>query len=134
MEIEITEGKVATESEFQLGSSYAFQEAKDQNCKVVLPSEYDLQIDIDSEADFKVYTKHKEIFLKHYGIVQETVAPSKSGQPGKQHITLTLKSPVTPLERIALQACLGSDRKRELLSLSRIKINDPHPTLFLEKK
>jgi hypothetical protein len=42
------------------------------------------------------------------------IEPSRSGLP-KRHITVTLVDPVSQIERLALQAMLGSDRVRELL-------------------
>ena len=36
--------------------------------------------------------------------------------------------------KLLLQACLGSDRVRELLGYVQMKNGDAHPTLFLESK
>lgn len=60
--------------------------------------------------------------------------PSRSGAPGKRHITLALNRKLTSVERILFQALLGSDRKRELLSYIRVLNSDPEPTLFFERK
>jgi hypothetical protein len=123
------------ESDFIAPSSArAFQEAETHDLIIITPGTHDLQIDIDDAAGFEEYSRNREIVGKYWGIAQERVAPSKGGKEWRKHITLTLKVPVTPTERVALQACLGSDRKRELLSLQQVKVNDPHPTLFLEKK
>lgn len=124
-----------SESDFVApNSARAFVEAAAHNLRITTPGSADLQIDIDSAEAFDTYKSHKEILNKFWVILQEVIADSKSGKPWRKHITVTLKNPITPLERIALQACLGSDRKRELLSLEQLKNNDPHSTLFLEKK
>ena len=71
---------------------------------------------------------------KFVGIYNYTEKPSKSGEPGKMHITLVFQDRTfTTLERIGLQAMLGSDRVRELLSYVQYLNGDAHPTLFLEK-
>lgn len=58
-------------------------------------------------------------------------AKSKSGGEHR-HITLTLSNNISDVERILLQAILGSDPKRELLSYIRILRNIPQPTAFFE--
>lgn len=75
----------------------------------------------------------KPALERHFNhITEEFVAPSRSGGV-KYHITLTLDKPVTPLERIMFQVCLGSDPMRELLGYRRLmKDGDFQPTLFFE--
>lgn len=54
---------------------------------------------------------------------------------GRAHIYIQFPRPLSDAERIALQASMGSDRKRELLSLSRILGGtDRQPTTFFEVK
>jgi hypothetical protein len=59
--------------------------------------------------------------------------PSKSGQPDRRHITISLSEDIDDKDRLILQAFLGSDLKREYLGLQRIRSNDSTPTLFLER-
>lgn len=114
-------------------SNSAIREAKTSGLVPVFPGPNQLQIDIDNDVQFAVYKKNKDIVHQYWGIVHELIAPSKSGGERK-HITLTLKGPVGVLERIGLQAVLGSDLKREQFSLVRVLQNDAHPTLFFEKE
>lgn len=115
-------------------SQRAIDEAKASNdIVVVYPSDRELQIDIDNEHSYLLFTRLINVLGKHVGIINWHENPSKSGQKARRHITVTLSHPVTELERICLQACLGSDRVRELLGYVQYKNNDPHPTLFLEK-
>jgi hypothetical protein len=107
--------------------------AAKENLAVVYPGEDEVLIDIDNEHSFQVYLKHKYVIAKHLGVLSENVQPSRNKKEGR-HVTLKMKSPVTELERIAIQACLGSDRMRETLGFIQYKNGDPHPTLFLEKK
>lgn len=115
-------------------SQSAYDKADRDGLEVVLPTDKQLFIDIDNDFAFAVFERNYEVFLRFYsdaGIY--AVKPSKSGGE-KKHITVTMSEPVDPTERLVLQAFLGSDLRREFLGLQRIKANDPHPTLFLEKK
>jgi hypothetical protein len=113
-------------------SQRAINEAKEKGLLVVFPAENELQIDIDNEHSYQMYVKQMDIVTKYVGVESFIEHPSKSGLP-KRHITVRLKSPVTMIERIALQACLGSDRVREVLGYVQYKNGDPNPVLFLEK-
>jgi hypothetical protein len=122
--------------DYELGdpnSARALHEAEENNLIVVFPSESELQLDLDTEHAFNIYLALKPIIEKYYGIKGEKVAPSRSGLP-KRHVTVTLYTRLTSYERIALQAILGSDRVRELLSAIQEMQGDQHPTLFLENR
>lgn len=107
--------------------------------EVVLPEPHHLQIDIDTDEQYEVFRKSAAClarnwkalgFRKGLPVVEEH--PSKSGLP-RRHITIHLPFEVTPWQRIAFQAALGSDPLRELLSAVRLFRGDEHPTLFVEK-
>ena len=115
-------------------SKRAIEQAKSENLDVVFPADNQLQLDIDSEAAFDLYNDHYDIVNTYWGIDDETITLSRSGNPDKRHITLTLSRKVSNKDRIALQAFLGSDLKREVLSFVQAENGDPHPTLFLEKR
>lgn len=105
--------------------------AEQEGLDLILPDDNQIFIDIDNDEDFKVYSEYYHILIQFY-CVEEKITESKNGLPGR-HIILTLDKNVTPLERICLQACLGSDRKRELLGFFLLRNGDKTPTLFLEK-
>lgn len=107
--------------------------AKSDDMKIVFPEQNQLQIDIDDEVAFIHYLAMKDDLKRFYTLTNEEIHPSQFGLP-KRHITLTLAEVVSPIERSLLQACLGSDRRREFFSLFRMANGDPHPTLFVEKK
>jgi hypothetical protein len=106
--------------------------------RIVLPADDELLIDLDSQEHIDAFKKSWPIFerdvLLHVGIAPTyTSAPSRSGPP-RTHVTVKLPFEiVTPEERIAWQAALGSDPVRELLSMLRDMRGDEHPTLFVEK-
>lgn len=114
-------------------TALAFEKAKAKNLEVVYPGPRELQIDIDRPEDYAVWQAHREIFDQHFKILKVVETPSE--EKGHLHLTVTIGRCLNPFERIALQAVLGSDRKRELLGLVMYMIGREHkPTLFLEKK
>jgi len=112
----------------------AFDQARRENLEVVVPTSRQLFIDIDNDLGSVIYERNFAKFSDFYHVVEYHESPSKSGTEGKKHITLTLEQPVEPIERLILQAFLGSDLTREFLGLQRVKVGDGVPTLFLEKK
>lgn len=125
-----------TESEnnpYEFMSDTAFVKADKEGLDVVLPTTRQLFIDIDSQDAHDQYVINRPQFDQWYVVVDAIDKPSKSGGE-KRHITLTLLDEITDVERLLLQAFLGSDLKREFLGLMRVKTEDPHPTLFLEKR
>jgi hypothetical protein len=107
--------------------------AASMNLQVVTPKSDELFIDIDTEEDFKFFCLNVLTLQKHWPMVSFVWNPSKSGGE-KKHITVMMPWPMTELERVCLQACLGSDRKRELLSFISLN-HEPSckPTCFFEK-
>lgn len=109
-----------------------------EGLRVDLPGPYELFIDIDSQEDREHYDAMRAILIQNgIEIVSERETPSSKSAERHSHIRLVLNSPepLTPIERIALQACLGSDRKRELLSWLRIRLKlDRPPTVFFERE
>jgi hypothetical protein len=107
-----------------------FVAAKAQNMAVKIPSDRELFLDIDSRS---CMTHFLEMIPKLPGVVGWVKSPSKSGYP-KCHVVVTLDRDITNLERILLQACLGSDRLHELLSYLAFKQGNPVPSVFFERR
>lgn len=107
---------------------------------VVIPKANELFVDIDSAEDFAVFEKHVERLqaASHQelgcAVLDYRVTPSNSGGE-RRHAVVTLSRDVkSDVERCLLQACLGSDRLRELLSWVRIESGvRVHPTVFFER-
>lgn len=115
------------------GDDAVFEKGERDNLRVVIPAHNELQIDLDGDAQYMHYQEMLKLFKAKGFKFTEQVNPSKSGLPNR-HVTLTLTDSIDPWQRIALQASLGSDPKRELLSAARILNGDPYPTAFLELK
>jgi hypothetical protein len=118
----------------QPNSQRAVDQALREGLDVVYPQDNELQIDIDNEHSKRLLENQLLILNKFVGPCNYISNASKSGEKWKMHITLVFDRTFTNLERIGLQAMLGSDRVRELLSYVKLCNGDPHPTLFLEKK
>lgn len=110
-------------------------EAASRGCVVVYPKPNELFIDIDTEQQRTQFKICFNILLKiaAYTGSKCIERPSPSGKSGRYHITVTLPGPVDELERIMLQAMLGSDPLREILSYARLVAGDPRPVCFFEK-
>lgn len=106
-------------------------EAKAKGLVIRLPLNNELLVDIDSDADLAEFDRNYGIVDELFGVDEVITTPSRNKPQGK-HIIVKLDIPITPLERVLLQSILGSDRRREALSLWRIHNNDPDPTLFFE--
>lgn len=118
---------------FGTPSSEAIAEAQANGLYVRWPGKRELLIDIDSCEGKATFEKNFKILDQYFlGMVVKR-EPSRSGDDCHEHITVGLPLAVSPIERIALQAALGSDPTRELLSYGRYIDGDPHPTLFFEK-
>ncbi len=116
---------------YGLESKYAELEAEKYGGQVVYPTQYELQLDLDSEEAVEGFRSRLRWLEKIIPVKQFGIGPSRS--PGKFHAVVELEKPVSSdMERILLQACLGSDPIRELLSYRRVLERDPHPTLFIE--
>lgn len=114
-------------------SARAIDEAARLGLDVVFPAADELQIDIDNEVDYDVFRRHIGILEQHYCTELEPKETSSRSGGECKHITVKLPHKVSNTERILLQAVLGSDRTREVLSLLQEWNGDAHPTLFLER-
>ena len=130
--MEITLGEPLTNSVFEVeDSNEAIVKARQNGWEVVYPKENQLQIDIDDAGHYQQFQEFLKHVAKHWGPIQVEEHWSKSGAP-KRHITVTLGEDVDEKTWIALQASMGSDWRRELFGMIRVKTGDPHPSLLFE--
>ena len=103
-----------------------------KGCVIVLPKDEELFLDIDDEFSLRVF--YDNVWRLDDLVAGFRRAPSPSGKPGREHITVTLSRPVRDaFERIMLQALLGSDRLHETLSWWAASRGIENPTVFFEK-
>jgi hypothetical protein len=113
----------------------AFEIAAGKGCVVRVPGPRELFIDIDSdEANVSFERLRKACPADLIDRVDRT--PSPSGRPGHYHIVVRLNRDLRDdRERVLLQAVLGSDPMRELLSWRRIEngSDSASVSIFFEK-
>ncbi len=115
-------------------STGTIEEATIDGLKVVYPEQDELLLDFDNSQDYDYFMETAQgILAQFWGVRKVETAPSASGEPGHLHCRVTLEKSITPMERFALQAALGSDRKRELLGIAMLNNEDPHPTFLIQK-
>lgn len=106
-----------------------------KGCVVRIPGPRELFIDIDSEEASERFDGLLKAFPPGLvELVKTTTSPS--GRPGHEHIVVTLSRDVRDdRERVLLQAVLGSDTMRELLSWRRIEngSDSASVSIFFEK-
>lgn len=98
---------------------------------IILPEADELLLDIDCDRQYEHFLKSAARLQAEFGSgwVKWKQWPSKSGLPHR-HVLVKLGMPVTSHERIALEAGMGSDRTRTLLSVLRLKYEDPNPSIL----
>jgi hypothetical protein len=111
----------------------AEQKAAARGLEVKTPRPNELFIDIDNARDFARFKTLIEMFSRVEDVMTWADTPSASGGQHR-HVVVSLGREVTAFERIAFQAMLGSDLKREVLSYERAKTGSSHPTIFFEPK
>jgi len=116
----------------------AEEQAKQKGCVIVEPKPNELFIDIDSADDYAYFEKQiKRVAMRWPCTWRASKSPS--GKPGRYHVVVEFAAnelgerTLDAWQRIALQAVLGSDRVREIISVQRLLDGDPTPTLFFEK-
>lgn len=113
--------------------------AIERGLDLVLPEPNEVFLDIDNDEDLKWYEATiTEVdppgFVPRNGeVLRLTETRRTRSQNGGWHITLEAEDcHLQPLERVCIQACLGSDRHREYLSFLRIfgHMQRPATTFF----
>lgn len=101
----------------------ALEQAAAQNADVVMSTPYTLLLDLDTVAGEQQFARNLPVVQEYYHVELKDTWPSKSGA-GHRHVVLELGQPLPLQDRVLLQAILGSDPKREMLSFIRLK-NEP---------
>lgn len=107
--------------------------AKELRVDIVHPAANELFVDIDTVAAMHVFDRNLEVLRRHVPVSKVEISVSKTGGD-RHHLVVTLGVEVSELERIAMQAALGSDPMREMLSIARVYENQQHATVFYERK
>lgn len=119
--------------------SISFNAARDNDLDIIIPTDRQVTIDIDRPwpdaiGDGYVRPNGEVLNVLLFGSIHDTTLmraltdyfPVESAEAwrshgGNTHIVLTMTQELSPEARIAIQAILGSDPIRELLSLARVE-------------
>lgn len=114
-------------------SDSCVKRAKDRGLVATVPGPQELFIDIDSAEQYAIFAKQWTILRQLYPSAKVSEdKPSPSKRSGRRHIVVTMPFVLGGKERILLQALLGSDLVREILSYVCWAKNDPNPTVLFE--
>lgn len=97
-----------------------------------------LQLDIDSGDELTQFWSRLKWFscmadsASGLGLRLRGVSVTKS-RHGNWHVEIKLGARLRIIERIALQAILGSDRDRELCNWERYRFHSTYPILFVKE-
>lgn len=94
-----------------------------------------LQLDIDRAEDLVLF--HRALpwiscIFHETGIGLHAISYRKSRRRAHWHITIRTTKRLKIIERIALQAILGSDRIRELCNYERYRARSAYPILLID--
>jgi hypothetical protein len=99
--------------------------------KVVVANDNTIQVDLDEETSC-------DIFRQNYNVIKGIIGPHKLikslSKSKRLHVTIKTTKSIKPIERIAIQAFLGSDPLREALNYRNTKTKQKNPILFIESK
>jgi|SRR5580704_3831947 hypothetical protein len=107
--------------------------AESIGCDLIVATDTQLFIDIDTEAQFDVFKVNLLVLGKHFAVRRTSLTPSKQGLPHR-HIVVDLHGAWPLMTRIAMQAALGSDPMRELLSIRRAVNEEENVVIFFEPR
>lgn len=109
------------------------ERSKSEGLEVLFPGEGELLIDLDSEEALTTFKDLWKILCKNAEeIINGPYEIWRSKGEVGYHVRINLFENLGVERRILFQAVLGSDPKRELLSLIRSLHGDSDPTLLVE--
>jgi hypothetical protein len=122
--------------EYEISNEEVIEKVKAAGYEVVEATDRQLFLDIDSEEQYEVFMDRFALFNRFFaGETMElpfTLRPSIGGLPGR-HIVIELPEPMPILERIAWQAAMGSDPKKEFNNLLGVHFNIPHHIVLFNR-
>lgn len=108
----------------------AIDKAKADGMTVYVPDNHTITLDLDNPESERIHDEMKSLVEKLFHIQFKDSWTSKSGH---KHVLYTTDITLTNETRIAIQACLGSDLKREILCLNRsVNHQTPNPSILFK--
>jgi hypothetical protein len=97
---------------------------------VVWPELDQVLLDLDDQNAMEHYERILPMAKDIFGAVERRRWRSKSGQGW--HVVVEVDHELTAIQRVALQAAMGSDRKRELMATARAMRRDEHVSVLFK--
>ncbi len=110
---------------------YALRYARENNLKVIKGNPHTILLDLDDDASELHYRKTLPKVQEHLEIFQDGEWRSEHGG---LHVRLRTARKLSVRSRLLIQACLGSDRLKEFLSLTRVWKNQPDPVMLFKPR
>lgn len=107
----------------------AVELASDNGFEVIWATETTLLLDLDDVQSQETYIANFKSAEVLFGLTEVDRWPSKSGEG--IHVVVQCK-PMPALARIALQAYLGSDKRREILAVAMFMDGVENPTCLFK--
>lgn len=110
-------------------TSTAINKAKGEGLLPVIPRDDMVMLDFDQPTPPDDLIDRLQMVDRFFNITRVTTTTSKSGNV---HVYVWMLEPLHEVTRVALQAILGSDWKKEALSLGRLKTHGPGAVVLFE--
>lgn len=111
----------------------ARKRAEELGCYIEYADDYTLQLDLDSEEALRVFER-QYVMLVDLELASFLYCTRRKSRSGNTHVTITLRDPLPIERRILLQALLGSDLKREALTLAGYLAGQENPVLLFRPR
>ncbi len=110
--------------------------AASNGCEVIESNDRTLQLDLDSEASVEQAVRCWPLFLEALGAHGNVIVSVRAwtSRHGRVHVEIVLAAGMTTDLRLAMQAALGSDPKREILSITRLGHGMVTPSLLFRPR
>jgi hypothetical protein len=103
------------------------------NCDLIVGDESTLLLDLDNDHALNEFQRVRPVVEQVYPFKSVERYPSRNGNG--EHVIIKLVSPVMDtIERLLLQAALGSDGKREVLSRYRVARGHLTPSVLFKPR
>lgn len=106
----------------------AIKEAQEDGFTVRVAQADEILLDLDTPESELQFNDNLQLFASLFGVVN--VEGWKSKSKGRHVVVHTATKRISDAERIALQAALGSDGKREIIAIKRLRDGDTRPSVL----
>jgi hypothetical protein len=120
-------------SEINLNIEDGIAIGRAKGCEVIQSAPNLLLLDFDTAEALERFDRLRGSFFRLFPADEVVEWPSKSGKPHHRHVMVKLSAPIEDAAlRVALQAALGSDPKREIFSVLRLLQGTKEPSLLFK--